>query len=150
MLRLYESERLAKPEQNDILVFGSNTQGRHGKGSALLAKEKYGAIYGQAVGRQGNAYAICTKNLTVKVHPSVSKEHIVNQIRSLYLYAKNNQDLNFLIVYSGVGKNLNAYSNNDLAQMFLDACDKIPFFIPANVLFQNEFASLIESLYKKS
>jgi hypothetical protein len=33
-------------KDNQIFVFGSNTQGRHGKGAALLARNKFGAIYG--------------------------------------------------------------------------------------------------------
>ena len=33
-------------EPNQIFVFGSNTQGRHGKGAALTAKNKFGAVYG--------------------------------------------------------------------------------------------------------
>jgi hypothetical protein len=98
MLNLYDADRLINPYANDILVFGSNTQGRHGKGSALLAKEKFGAIYGKAFGRQGNSYAICTKNLTVKKHHSMSKELIINGIEVFYHYASLNPTLNFLVV----------------------------------------------------
>lgn len=46
----------------EIFVFGSNLAGRHGKGAALYARQHYGAIYGQGVGRQGNSYAIPTKD----------------------------------------------------------------------------------------
>lgn len=46
---------------SDVFVFGSNRQGRHGKGAALHARTHFGAIYGQGVGRQGNSYAIPTK-----------------------------------------------------------------------------------------
>jgi hypothetical protein len=49
----------------EILVFGSNLAGRHGKGAALAAVQQYGAIYGQGHGRQGNAYAIPTKGFGV-------------------------------------------------------------------------------------
>lgn len=31
-------------EPNQIFVFGSNTQGRHGAGAALIAKQKFGAM----------------------------------------------------------------------------------------------------------
>lgn len=51
------------PEDNVIFVFGSNTEGRHGAGAAKVAKDDFGAIYGQAEGLQGNAYAIITKDL---------------------------------------------------------------------------------------
>ena len=46
----------------NIFVFGSNLAGRHGKGAALHAKLHYGAIVGRGVGRQGNSYAIPTKD----------------------------------------------------------------------------------------
>lgn len=51
------------PGDNVIFVFGSNTEGRHGAGAAKVAKDDFGAIYGQAEGLQGNAYAIITKDL---------------------------------------------------------------------------------------
>ena len=40
------SGTITRLEQNQIFVFGSNTQGRHGKGAALTARTKFGAIYG--------------------------------------------------------------------------------------------------------
>ena len=141
LLNLYDPIRLLEPLSNDILVFGSNTQGRHGKGSALLAKEKFEAIYGKAMGPQGRSYAICTKDLTVKKHPSISQKHIINQIRELYKYAAENKSSNFLIVYSGEGENLNAYSHNEMANMFLTA----EFDIPQNILFQKSFAKYMTS-----
>jgi len=45
-----------------IFVFGSNLAGRHGKGAALTARLKHGAIYGQGVGLQGDSWAIPTKD----------------------------------------------------------------------------------------
>ena len=48
-----------------IFVFGSNTEGRHGAGAALYARQHHGAIYGQARGLQGNSYAIVTKDLSL-------------------------------------------------------------------------------------
>ena len=51
-------------QPNQIFVFGSNTQGRHGLGAAKIALQKFGAKYGQAEGIQGQSYAIITKDLT--------------------------------------------------------------------------------------
>lgn len=140
-LNIYDKDRILNPLVNDILVFGSNTQGRHGKGSALLAKEKFDANYGQAEGPQGRSYAICTKNITIRVHPSVSKEYIIKQINDFYRYAAENSQLNFLVVYSGEGENLNAYSNKELAKMFVTNETEIP----SNVLFQRVFAELMRT-----
>ena len=51
------------PDANTIFVFGSNPEGRHGAGAAKIAREKFGAIYGQGEGLQGNAYALPTKRI---------------------------------------------------------------------------------------
>lgn len=57
------------PIQAHVFVFGSNLQGRHGKGAALAAVREYGATYGVGVGRQGMAYAIPTKSTPWVVLP---------------------------------------------------------------------------------
>ncbi len=120
---------------NGIFVFGSNTEGRHGKGAAKLAKERFGAIYGQSFGRQGQSFAIITKDLTKKKHPSVSRDKIVSQILYLYLYAMQNSNLDFYVAYSGQGKNLNGYDNREMAKMFsIKGID-----IPDNIVFEEKF-----------
>lgn len=48
--------------ETPIFVFGSNLAGRHGAGAALWAKLNRGAIYGQGVGLQGDAWAIPVKD----------------------------------------------------------------------------------------
>ena len=53
------------PEPNIVFVFGSNPEGRHGAGAAKIAREQFGAVYGQGEGLQGNAYAIPTKDLSI-------------------------------------------------------------------------------------
>ena len=125
-------------KSNQVFVFGSNTQGRHGKGAALTARQKFGAIYGQSEGPQGQSYAIITKDLTKSKHPSRTKEQIIEQISKLYEYAKQNPDKEFLIAYSGTGANLNAYSNQEMADMF-NSLD-----IPQNIVFEESFNQLIK------
>ena len=53
-------ERITQLEENEIFVFGSNLEGAHGGGAALLAWRKFGAIWGQGVGLQGQSYGIPT------------------------------------------------------------------------------------------
>ncbi len=43
-----------------IFVFGSNTDGDHCGGAALVALKRFGAVNGQAEGPQGRSYAIPT------------------------------------------------------------------------------------------
>ena len=124
---------------NQVFVFGSNTQGKHGKGAALTAKNKFGAIYGQAEGPQGQSYAIITKDLTKNTHPSRTPEQIKEQVHNLYEYARENPDKEFLVAYSGKGTNLNAYSNQEMADMFSSEP------IPNNIVFEQEFNELIST-----
>lgn len=124
-------------QPNEIFVFGSNTQGRHGKGAALLAKQKFGAIYGKSEGLQGQSYGICTKDLTKSIHPSISISDIECQIGILYGYALGHPELTFYIAYNGKGVNLNAYTPLQMATMF---SHKV---IPSNIVFEEFFSKLL-------
>jgi len=136
-MRTYKGEAI-KLKPNQIFVFGSNTQGRHGRGSALVAKKYFGAKYGQAYGLQGQSYAIVTKDLTKYNHPSVSSEHIVDQIKKLYIFAEENPKLDFIVAYSGTKTNLNGYSNQEMADMFSE------IEIPKNIVFEYYFSKLMK------
>lgn len=122
---------------NQILVFGSNTQGRHGKGLALFAKQYRGAIYSKAEGLQGLSYAIITKDLTKRIHPSRTEEQICQQIEKLYKFAIKHYHLEFVIGYSVNGTNLNYYTSDEMAKMFST------YNIPSNVIFEEEFSKLL-------
>lgn len=126
-------------EPNQIAVVGTNTQGRHGKGFALKCKEKWGAIYGQARGLQGKCYGIVTKDLTKQAHPSRTPEEIKKEIEGLYIFAKENPSWEFVVPYNCKNKNLNFYSNEDMASFFA------AFEIPLNIIFEKEFYELIKS-----
>lgn len=124
-------------KDNEIFVFGSNTQGRHGKGSALFAKNNCGAIYGQAGGLQGKSFAIVTKDISKYPYKQISKESIINQISKLYIYANLNPDKDFIIAYHGEGVNLNGYTPKEMALMFKS------YPIPKNLVFEEKFNNLI-------
>ena len=134
-MQTYEG-KITYLKPNQIFVFGSNTQGRHGKGNALLARQKFGAIYGQAEGLQGRSYAIITKDLTKRVHPSRTQDQILNQIMKLYDFAKRNPDKEFLVCYT-LEKNLNSFTPQEMARMFSN------FQIPDNISFNQEFSKLL-------
>ena len=50
------SSNITALQPGEIFVFGSNLEGQHGGGAALLAYRKWGAIWGQGVGLQGQTY----------------------------------------------------------------------------------------------
>lgn len=127
-----------KPEPNTIFVFGSNPEGRHGAGAAKIAREKFGAIYGQGEGLQGHAYALPTKDLRVKEnngYRSISKEQIIENIKKLYKCATEHPNLDFKVAYRNVSSpSLNGYTGIEMIKMF-DEADEIP----ANVWFSREW-----------
>ena len=125
--------------KDQIFVFGSNTQGRHGRGAALTARLKFGAIYGKPEGIQGKSFAIITKDLTKKTHPSRTVSQIISQINKLYEYATLHPDKEFIIPYKCSDYNLNAYSSEEMAKMFASRD------IPANIVFDKFFYELVKS-----
>lgn len=128
-------------KDNQVFVFGSNTQGRHGAGAAKIAKDKFGAIYRQAEGIQGNSFAIITKDLTKddRQHPSRTQDQIKEQIQKLYDYANAHPEKEFLVAYSAKGRNLNYYTNEQMAEMFATASSSVP----SNIVFEEGFSKLV-------
>jgi hypothetical protein len=110
-------------ENRNIFVFGSNTQGRHGKGAALSAVRMHGAIYGQARGLQGNAYAIVTKELR-KDKPPVHLNHVLAQVKSLFLpFAREHPEMTFNVTAIGCG--LAGFKPSEIAPLFEDSPDNV-------------------------
>jgi hypothetical protein len=87
-------------DASKVFVFGSNLAGRHGKGAALEAKERYGAVYGQGVGFQGQSYAIPTKgNKLEKLTP----EQIKPYVDEFVTFVKENPNIEFGLTDIGLG-----------------------------------------------
>lgn len=132
---------IKKLAPNHIFVFGSNTQGRHGAGAALWAKENAGAVYGQPYGLQGQSWAIITKDLTKDKHPSISADHIIQQLRVLAFIASHTKpDVKYFVAYSGTVPGLNGYNCRQMARMFasIDWSE--------NVVFEYTFQKLIDNV----
>lgn len=126
------------PDANTIFVFGSNPEGRHGAGAAKIAREQFGAIYGQGEGLQGNAYALPTKDLRVTENRglrSISESQIIENIKKLYETARQNPDKQFKVAYRNTDRaSLNGYTGLEMIDMFLKAGS-----IPTNIVFSKEW-----------
>lgn len=118
-------------KENEIFVFGSNRQGRHGKGAALTARTKFGAIYGQSSGLQGNSYAIVTKELRSNFEP-VSLQEIKQGIDNFIIFAKDNKDLIFYVVE--LGCNLAYFKCEEIAPLFKEALNIDNIYLPEKFL----------------
>lgn len=84
----------------DIFVFGSNLAGRHGAGAAKYALQKYGAVYGQGIGRQGHSYAIPTKDAHLNTLPL---SDIRGHIEDFSRYAAEHHEEAFVLTPIGCG-----------------------------------------------
>lgn len=128
-----------EPDSDVIFVFGSNTEGRHGKGAAKIARQKFGAIYGEPIGLQGNSFAIVTKDLAKGLR-SIPESRIIDQIKVLYQSAVCNPKKKYMIAYrtkaDEVG--LNGYSGLEMLKMFLNAGE-----IPENIYFSQEWKDIL-------
>ena len=138
MIKFYTGNIL--PEPNNIFVFGSNPEGRHGAGAARTARFEFGAIYGHGEGLQGHAYAIPTKDLRVTInqgYKSIPPQAITRSIHKMYDCARQNPDKRFMIAYRNTYKrSLNGYTGYEMIQMFIDAGP-----IPENVYVSEEWAA---------
>lgn len=134
--REYTPEKLTKQNMpvNGIFVFGSNTEGRHGKGAALTAKEEFGAKYGQAEGLQGQSFAIITKDLS-KGERSISLDKIQSGIVNLLSEATKNPNKKYYV--TKLGSSLAGYSIEEIKGIF----EKLnnAFGINDNIILPKEY-----------
>jgi hypothetical protein len=116
---------------NEVFVFGSNTKGIHGKGAALVAKQKFGATEGRAFGHSGQSFAIPTKDGVTFAKRSVSLTDIKKYIKTFLDYAIVHPNLEFLVTRIGCG--LSGYADFEIANLFKDLT------IPGNVSLPASF-----------
>lgn len=106
-------------------VFGSNREGRHGKGMALTAKNCWGAKHGQGRGIQGQSYALPTKE---SPYQSLSEEEVKQEVEAFLTYAINNKDKHFLV--GAVGTNNAGFSVQFMKSLFKDARNEPNVILP--------------------
>lgn len=107
-------------EKNQIFVFGSNLAGMHGGGAARTAVEKFGAVWGQGVGLQGNSYAIPTMQGGV--------ETIKPYVDEFIAFAKEHKELQFLVTRIGCG--IAGFSVEEIAPLFKEAQSMENIWLP--------------------
>ena len=107
-------------KDNEIFVFGSNLEGMHGGGAARAAYNKFGAIWGQGIGLQGQSYGIPTMHGGVKeIKPYV--DEFIN-------FAKSHPELKFLVTRIGCG--IAGFSDNEMAPLFKDVIEIENIYLP--------------------
>lgn len=110
------------PENGEIFVFGSNEAGIHGAGAALVAKQRFGARQGNGVGRNGQSFAIPTKDKRINTLPLIT---VSFNIGNFINYALENPYTEFFVTRVGCG--LAGFSDADIAPIFKDAPNNCSF-----------------------
>lgn len=105
---------------NEIFVFGSNLEGRHGAGAALLALNRWGAVWGQGTGLQGQTYGIPT----MQGGPETIEPYVLEFIR----FARNHPEKKFLVTEIGCG--IAGFRPKDIAPLFRGVLSVENIFLP--------------------
>ena len=108
---LFTPGRLSSLKENEVFVFGSNLAGFHGGGAANAAYRKFGAVWGQGVGMQGQSYAIPTMQGGV--------ETIRPYVDEFIEFARNHTDKVFFVTRIGCG--IAGFKDEEIAPLFRDA-----------------------------
>jgi hypothetical protein len=111
MQRKYTPGRIDTLEDNEIFVFGSNLGGFHGGGAARLAYNKFGAVWGQGDGLQGQSYAIPTMQGGIDTIQPYVDEFIT--------FARQHPELTFLVTRIGCG--IAGFEDSEIAPLFREA-----------------------------
>jgi hypothetical protein len=117
-------ENIQSLKSNEVFVFGSNIQGRHGKGAALHAL-RFGAVYGKGIGYIGKTYAVPTrefiKDSTHWKLVSIALSRIVYYIQDFIGFVSIHKELHFLLTPIGCGHA--GYTPKQIAPLFSKAKD---------------------------
>ena len=118
--RDFTPERITQLKPDEVFVFGSNLAGAHGGGAARLAYIRFGAVYGQGVGLQGQSYAIPTMQGGVDTIRPYVDEFIE--------FAKNHQNNIFLVTRIGCG--IAGFTDEEISALFKNAYDVDNIVLP--------------------
>jgi hypothetical protein len=155
--REYTPEDIKSLKPNEVFVFGANTAGGHGGGTAGLAQRgtsspnyvalpvgtkgkwsEYGVVDKLMQGKEGKSFGIVTKAATIsgtslKVGPkrSVPLSRIEQSINALIKTANENPNLKFLV--TKFGTNMAGFSQDEMKSL-LENKD-----LPDNIILPKEF-----------
>ena len=113
---------------NQVYVFTSNIIGFHSGETSLIAIHRFGAIWGQGEGLQGQSYALPTMGL--------SEDEIKAHIEVFARCANEHPEFEFLVTKVGCG--IAGFKERDIAPLFLDA-----YLYSRNITLPESFADII-------
>jgi hypothetical protein len=126
--RDFTPERIMTLKPNEIFVFGSNLDGYHGGGAARIAMDRFGAVWGQGVGLQGQCYAIPTMQGGVNTIKPYVDEFVA--------FAEQHPEYKFLVTRIGCG--IAGFANEQIAPLFQEALNV------ENIILPKEFVKALQ------
>lgn len=126
--REFTPDRIFELKDNEIFVFGSNLAGHHGGGAARLAYNRFGAVWGQGVGLQGQSYAIPTMQGGVET----IKPYVDEFIR----FAEQHPEYKFLVTRIGCG--IAGFKDKEIAPLFAQALKVENIILPKEFVAEQE------------
>lgn len=137
---------------DDIFVFGSNTDGDHCGGAARVALKRFGAVNGQAEGPQGRSYAIPTMEY-VEINaedqfPEYGKAKVPHEVLleacdRFILYTSQHPEQTFYVTKIGCG--IAGWKVDEVAQAFVVALASFLAPLPDNIVWPREFYEILDS-----
>ena len=118
--REFTPDFIKELKENEIFVFGSNLAGMHAGGAARVAVDKFGAVWGQGVGMQGQCYAIPTMQGGV--------ETIKPYVDEFISYASQHPELKFFVTRIACG--IAGFTAQEIAPLFAAAIDVENIILP--------------------
>lgn len=166
--REYTPENITSLKPNEVFVFGANTAGGHGGGTAGLAQRgstssnytalpvgtkgrwsEYGVVDKLMQGTEGKSFGIVTKaasisgtKLSIGSKRSVSLDRIEQSINALIQEANNHPELKFLV--TKFGTNMAGFSIKEMKSLLINKN------LPDNIILPKEFEVRDELRSKKS
>lgn len=119
------AKHIDKLEDDEVFVFGSNTEGMHAGGAARMAMN-WGAIYGKAFGLQGKTFAIPTVDYTRSGKMSV--DEIKRYVDEFLDFTVKNKDKKFLVTEIGCG--IAGFKVSEIAPLFRKALEYSNVYLP--------------------
>lgn len=124
----YTPEYITSLQPNEVFVFGSNLGGFHSGGAARIAMKKFGAVWRQGEGLQGQSYAIPTMQGGVDtIKPYVDR---------FIAFAAAHPQLKFYVTRIGCG--IAGFSDKDIAPLFQKA------LALSNIILSQTFACYLQ------
>ena len=154
-LKRFTPNEIAKLENKEVFVFGSNIQGEHVGGAALCALENFGACYGHGFGLQGRSYAIPTciriwdddNTPYRKTKPFDSVSQIKPFVDAFINDATKFTDLTFYVTKIGCG--IASFNISEVAELFRPCLEMDNVILPKEFVEHLLYSVVIDNLIKR-